>query len=52
VVVVQELGQLLAQALVALALMAEDDRTLEQCLLQLRGQLLHSLAAAAPRTIR
>src|SRR5262249_50731510 len=39
VMVVQEFGQLLAQALVALAFVAEDDGSLEQIVLQPLGPL-------------
>jgi hypothetical protein len=48
--VVQELGQLLAQAFVALGLVAEHDGPLEQSLLQRVRKSLHSAAAAAPST--
>jgi hypothetical protein len=41
--IVQELGQLLAQALVALALMAEQNGAFEQCLLQLLRQVTPQL---------
>jgi hypothetical protein len=39
VVVVQEFSQLLAQAFVALALVAENDGAFEQRMLQLLGQV-------------
>jgi hypothetical protein len=51
-VIVEELGKLFAQTLVALPLMAERDRPLEQVMLHLLGQIAPCGDSRAPENAR
>jgi hypothetical protein len=51
-VIVEELGKLFAQTFVALSLMAERDRPLEQVVLHLLGQIAPCGDSRAPENAR